>query len=218
MTFSCSKKKKKELCLTRVQAGVTSITVSVWVFCIFKIPHEWLLTHVDVWRLSNGFGENGSDLIYNIVKNLLNWCSIVQRIVRTQGLFNFIRLDWSCEVKLQLSKQLRREINWQQRAFFFPQQQTRLTEASLWSSLSSSYWCFVADGTFDGPLADYCVYRASKLGVRLSHYILQEGKILYTQPGLCWDNRDNNQQCSRQTKMSVWWQRSDWKKMFLRCS
>lgn len=39
-------------------------------------------------------------------------------------------------------------------------QQNGLTEASLFSSFSPGYWCFAVDGAFDGPSADYCVYRS----------------------------------------------------------
>lgn len=43
-----------------------------------------------------------------------------------------------------------------------------LGEASLLSSLSPGYWCFVVDGTFDGPSVDYCVYSACKLGTLIT--------------------------------------------------
>lgn len=54
------------------------------------------------------------------------------------------------------------------------------TDPSLLSSLRPGYWCFVVDGTFDGPSVDYCVYRACKLGVRLSRYVPMGENPLHT--------------------------------------
>lgn len=71
-----------------------------------------------------------------------------------------------------------RDSKWQQ-AFLTQQQspgENGLTDQSSLSSLRPGYWCFVVDGTFDDPSVDHCVYRACKLGVRLSHYVPMGGK------------------------------------------
>lgn len=75
-----------------------------------------------------------------------------------------------------------RDSKWQQ-AFLTQQQipgENGLTDPSLLSSLRPGYWCFVVDGTFDDPSVDHCVYRACKLGVRLSHYVPMGENHLHT--------------------------------------